>query len=167
MNRLPSVDQMQASVKRAIEEFTRHDHYLLEFDVNERSVSHRLALYLQAAFPNWAVDCEYNRDLADTKMLEPPDQPIAWTDTDAKTVFPDIIVHERGLGTNLLVIEMKKTSHGQHADFDRDKLRAYIAQFGYELGAFIPFKTGPDGRFGEIEWFQRNPYQDAPSERYS
>ena len=147
---------LQRIVATAIAEFTARDHYLLQFDVNERSVSHRFALYLQMELPNWSVDCEYNRDMADPKALEPPDEPISWSDTKAKTVFPDVIVHRRGTDDNLLVIEMKKTDSGDKANFDRDKLRAYVAQFGYELGAFIPFTTGPNGRFGNVEWFSRN-----------
>lgn len=38
------------------------DAYLFEADANERSISHRLALYLEEEFPGWNVDCEYNRD---------------------------------------------------------------------------------------------------------
>jgi hypothetical protein len=36
-------------------------------------------------------------------------------DTAAITVFPDIIVHHRGLEDNLLVIEMKKTINTKDA----------------------------------------------------
>jgi|CXWL01.1.fsa_nt_gi hypothetical protein len=133
-----------------------HDAELLRFDVNERSVSHRLALYLQAEFPRWMVDCEYNRDRAHKKALELPLTPISWADTKARTVFPDIVVHRRGTDDNLLVVEMKKTTLGDAADFDRDKLRAFVAQFGYECGAFVPFTTGTEGRFGTVEWFPRN-----------
>src|SRR5205814_4248312 len=108
----------QSLVVRALKQFLAHDHYLLEFDVNERTVSHRLAVYLEKGLPKqWSVDCEYNRNLAKVKGLHPPPDPIAWTDTKAKTVYPDIIVHKRGRPDNLLVIEMKKSSVGEASDF--------------------------------------------------
>jgi hypothetical protein len=118
-------------------------------------VSHRLALYLETVLPDeWNVDCEYNRNLARVKGLHPPPDPITWLDTKAKTVYPDIIVHKRGTRDNLLIIEMKKSAVGEASDFDRDKLRAYTGLgYRYTLGAFIPFTTGSDGKFGTIEWF--------------
>jgi hypothetical protein len=149
---LPDEAAVRAAVDAALASLIKRDAQLLEFNVNERSVSHRLALYLQALFPDWDVDCEYNRDMADPKVLEKPDDAIAWDDTDAKTVFPDVIVHIRGSDHNLLVIEMKKTGHGPKADFDRDKIGAYLNQFGYRFGVFIPFTTGTLGAFGPLEW---------------
>jgi excisionase family DNA binding protein len=152
----PRVAEIRTSLKRAMAQFIKRDHYLLEFDVNERSVSHRLALYLQAAFPKSAVDCEYNRDLAYTKELEPPTDPIEWDDTEAKTVFPDIIVHKRGSNHhNMLVVEMKKRTDGDDADFDRDKLTSFVEQYRYRKGAFETFTTGPSGKFNTVEWFPK------------
>lgn len=152
-----TVARLQSLVARAMEQFIERDKYLLEFDVNERTVSHRLAIYVEAGSPDgWNVDCEYNRNLSKVKGLHPPPDPIAWGDTKAKTVYPDIIVHKRGKPDNLLVIEMKKFSSGEAADFDRDKLRAYTnLGYNYTLGAFIPFTTGSDGKFGTVEWFVR------------
>ncbi len=47
----------------------RFDHYLLENDINERSISHKLAEYLGYEFPNYNVDCEYNKMLKDPKII--------------------------------------------------------------------------------------------------
>ena len=89
----------------------KNDWKLLKSDVNERSITHKLAIYLQENFPNFDVDCEYNRDGLDPKMLNLPVSNILDNDTEAKTVFPDIIIHERGTKNNILVIEVKKSSN--------------------------------------------------------
>ena len=39
-----------------------NDRHLLEFDLSERCIASRLALYLQNEFPEFKVDVEYNRD---------------------------------------------------------------------------------------------------------
>lgn len=66
-------------------------------------------------FPDFDVDCEYNRDgVAPKKIghlgLYPDDD-----DTEAETVFPDIIVHRRGTEQNYLVIEAKKSTRSPTA----------------------------------------------------
>ena len=103
------INAVKQKVSLALEKLFKEDHYLLEEDANERSISHRLALYLQEMFPKWDVDCEYNRNLKEVKSLNMPSSCVSWDDTEARTVFPDIIVHHRGTNENLLVIEMKKT----------------------------------------------------------
>ena len=70
---------------------------LLAADANERSITHRFAMYLQALLPEWQVDCEYNRDGHNPKRVNlPTTQHPDDEDTDAKTVFPDVIAHRRG-----------------------------------------------------------------------
>jgi hypothetical protein len=156
MNPMPTRAELQNRLRQAIAAFHQDDRLLLQFDVNERTVSSRLGVHLMAVFRDWNVDCEYNRDVIDPKQLRPPNEPIEWTDTEAKTVYPDVIVHERGLPNNALVVELKKTQVGGAANFDRDKLRAYTdKQFRYALGAFVTFSIGADGRFSRIEWFER------------
>jgi hypothetical protein len=116
---------------------------LLVNDVNERSISHRLALYLEPLFPGWQVDCEYNRDFARPgrpKSLHVPDDNVGWDDTDARTVYPDIIVHSRGSDDNLLVLELKKT--GLSTSFDEAKLYAYKRELGYKFSYLLVVRTG-------------------------
>src|SRR5271165_7265202 len=45
----------------AVRQLFEPDAYLLQVDANERSITHRLALYLTPHFPDWDIDCEYNR----------------------------------------------------------------------------------------------------------
>ena len=46
----------------ALSELIERDSFLFEADANERSITHKLAEYLQAQFQDWNVDCEYNRN---------------------------------------------------------------------------------------------------------
>lgn len=46
-----------------------NDDYLLENNLNERTITHKLAEYYQKLFPNWNVDCEFNRNLGHIKKI--------------------------------------------------------------------------------------------------
>src|SRR5271156_1841591 len=104
--------EIESKLRRAIRTLLREDGWLLRYDANERSITHKLAEYLQKEFRDWHVDCEYNLDgHDDSKKLDlPPKRNISSADTEARTVFPDIIVHCRGKHAkrlNLLVLEAK------------------------------------------------------------
>ncbi|RWM45559.1 hypothetical protein [Mesorhizobium sp.] len=79
-------------IARAVEDFLTEEADLLEVGINERSLTHKLAVHLQPLFTEWHVDCEYNRRGTHVKSLSRP-LPEAPDDTEAFTIFPDIIVH--------------------------------------------------------------------------
>ncbi len=140
-------------VDNAIHSLLRQDPYLLQKDVNERSISHRLAMYLQDEFEDWDVDCEYNRNYDDIKTLEFPAEDTSVFDTHAVTVYPDIIVHRRGSDNNLLVIEVKKTTNNNAGDWDVRKLRSYKDQLRYGYAVFLRLRTGVEHcEIAEIRW---------------
>src|SRR5438445_13522965 len=114
-------NEVAQKLERAIQKLTEHDLELLARDVNERSITHRLARYLQQEFPDMHVDCEYNRYDIEAKWLDFYPLDARADDTEARTVFPDIIVHKRGPeGPNLLVIEAKKsTNKDAHLDIQK------------------------------------------------
>lgn len=122
------------AVIHAVQTLLDRDAYLLWADVNERTVTHRLAVYIEQAFPGWDVDCEYNRDGHDPKE-------IAFGSGDdaehGSRVFPDVIVHKRGTVDNLVVLELKKSNNPEPDDRDFEKLRGYCHQLGYQHGVFI------------------------------
>ena len=94
------VAQAEKLVLEAARHLLNQDRYLFANDLNERSITHKFAEYLQHQFPEWNVDCEYNRDHHDPKRLDLPSRhDISGDDVNAKTVFPDIIIHERGRTT--------------------------------------------------------------------
>ena len=147
--RIPEAREVKAAVQAALADFQISDKYLLEFDVNERTITHSLAVHLMKRFRSWDVDCEYNRDEGVVKSLSLPKVDVSWTDIEAKTVYPDIIIHKRGKGPNLLVVEMKK--EGRSPEFDKKKLRAYKDQVGYEYACFIWISTS-DCRLEDPTW---------------
>jgi len=56
-------------VKYGLDILLREDGYLLEKNVSERAVTHKLAEHLQKIFPEWNVDCEYNRNINREKSI--------------------------------------------------------------------------------------------------
>lgn len=118
----------------AIETLLERDSILLMTNANERTISAQLACYLKPAFPDWDVDVEYNRQGLDSKRIG--------IGAGAELVYPDIIVHRRGLKKeNLLVIEMKKGESPEPDEDDLEKLRAYVAEFEYPYALFLRFST--------------------------
>jgi len=140
--------EVEAKISSAIEKLFERDRALLEIDVNERTITHRLAIYIEEEFPGWDVDCEYNRyfdegkQIAVTKKLLSTSDVTSVADENAKTVFPDIIVHHRNKKENLIAIEVKKTTNPTPDNEDLEKLNAYKEKLGYAHTVFIRFVTG-------------------------
>ncbi|MCX8074053.1 MAG: hypothetical protein N2749_00500 [Clostridia bacterium] len=138
-----------------------NDNYLLQNDVNERSIVHKLAIYLEQTFGKaYDIDCEYNRNIGDLKKIKMLEY--KWHELNnlvavinenemltgilvEKTVFPDIIVHKRGKPeNNLLIIEVKKSTSPISEDYDIEKLKCYTEpnnNLNYTYGVFIRFHT--------------------------
>lgn len=131
----PTEEEIKQRVIAAIARFYRHDPELLDVDVNERTITHKLAEYLQDEFPEWHVDCEYNRRGDQVKRLNLSNWHVSPEDMEAKTVFPDIIIHRRRTDANLVVIEVKKSGGGEKTK-DLEKLRAFTGDL-YYFGLFL------------------------------
>jgi len=67
-------DEARARLESALRQLIKLDRHLLENDVSERCIASRLAMYLQAEFPDFAVDVEYNRQGKIPKKLGLPDE---------------------------------------------------------------------------------------------
>jgi len=135
-----SKNEILRKVRNALKDFFQEEQSLLDVNASERSISHKFAEYLQKQFHNLDVDCEYNRHGSDIKRLKYylPKQ----TEVDkleAKTIFPDIVVHKRGNDkNNTVVIEIKKSNSGQDHTADIQKLKAFTgSQYKYKLGIFL------------------------------
>ncbi|MBP6731086.1 MAG: hypothetical protein KA149_03450 [Chitinophagales bacterium] len=156
-------------IEIAIDALLSNDSWLLEKDLSERSITHKLAEYIQPLFLDHNVDCEYNgdadRDNGDADHLgrkrvgiitsqlaglglltkrESQDE----TDQEflERLVYPDIIIHKRGTNKkNLCIIEVKKSTSTVPYTYDRLKLCAYTTnQYGnlnYQLGVFVKLVT--------------------------
>jgi len=135
-------EEVKKHVNKALKQLLEKDIFLLQNNLNERTISHKLAEYLQGEFPDWNVDREYNRKFEKIKKLHPED--IKNDDTDARTVYPDIIIHHRNTDDNLLIIEIKKNASESDKENDIDKIRGFIEEYKYSYGLFIDFITGTE-----------------------
>jgi len=154
-----SFEVVKEKVEAALRKLRNQDSFLIQANTNERAISHKLAEYLQVEFPMWKVDCEYNRHGEEIKRLEVPSDNINWDDTEAKTVFPDIIVHQRNNDdNNLLVIEIKKSSNAQ-SQFDKTKLIAFTKEpYRYKFGLFL--KIAMNGTDDSLIWYRNGRASD-------
>jgi hypothetical protein len=123
----------------ALREFYARETHLLQKDLGERTLTHRLAVHLEEQFEGWDVDCDYNR--LGERVLRLPKGSIVSTDDElGKSVFPDIVVHRRAIPDNLLAIELRKAINHQPLEHDRHKLRGLTDPhlwFAYRMGVFL------------------------------
>lgn len=149
----PQLNAVQSWVNEAIGILLKRDLFMLQANVNERSITHKLAEYLQGQLPEWTVDIEYNRDGHESKTLNlPVKNDVQSNDVHARTVFPDIVVHHRNTNENLLVIEVKKSSNPEGGEWDQRKLAEYKRQLGYLHAASICFEVGGAAPGLRIDW---------------
>ncbi|MFA7689038.1 MAG: hypothetical protein WCX96_03010 [Bacilli bacterium] len=141
-------------IEGAVHRLIKEDKDLFEIDVNERTLCHRLALYLECKFKDYNIDCEYNRN-GDRdpkkiffnnlkKSLNKHIEKEKDNDTVAKTVYPDIIIHKRKIKDNLLAIEVKKDSNNNDRAYDLKKLEGYKREFGYKYTVFLQINVGKE-----------------------
>lgn len=126
-------------VVTALQEFYARETYLLEHDLGERTLTHRLAVHLEKQFSGWQVDCDYDR-LGERTLRLPHGTIVSTDDHLAKSVYPDIVVHQREIPNNLLAIEVRKAANHQPPDHDRHKLRALTDPhlwFAYWIGVYL------------------------------
>jgi hypothetical protein len=126
-------------VVSALGEFYARETYLLEQDLGERTLTHRLAVHLERQFEGWDVDCDYDR-LGERTLRLPKGSIVSTDDHLGKSVYPDIVVHRRAVPENLLAVEVRKASNHQPPDHDRHKLRALTDPhlwFAWRVGALL------------------------------
>ncbi len=138
-------------IRKMLDIFYEKDQFLLNNDVTERAITHRMGMYLQQILKeSFDVDCEYNR------MGKKVGSDVYFTEGDyfAKTVclsgemvsdesdlgsrvYPDIIVHKRGTAENILIIEVKVKGKIGKRERDYKKLKAYKDNLHYKHAFFI------------------------------
>ena len=145
-----TTSELHTKVEKALREFFCKDCGLLHVDANERSITNKLAEYLQRQFGALKVDGEYNR-LGDQVKRDADDEPI----------IPDIVVHKRRCNcSNELVIEVKKSNAtGASRDEDRGRLCDFTkpkpeGKYGYKLGLFLEFGVRDQSGLKRAECYQ-------------
>lgn len=123
----------------ALQEFYARETYVLEKDLGERTLTHRLAVLVEVHFPGWEVDCDYDR-LGERTLRLPHGSVISTDDHLGKSIYPDIVVHQRDIPNNLLAIEVRKAVNHQPIEHDRQKLKGLTDPhlwFAYAIGVLL------------------------------
>jgi hypothetical protein len=131
---------IERKIRESCAELTKTDAKLLERGISERTLTCRLAVYLQKRFQEpYFVDCEYNKIIADDT-----DIPKHLSNWNKKWVMPDIIIHRRTREPdgNLVVIEAKRRVRGSKSvNKEREKIRQYMREpaLKYQYGYVVLF----------------------------
>ena len=138
-----NLSSIKSKINNAVSKAIDKDFILIDKKL-EWATAHRLAVYLEGLFPEWNVDCEYN------KMTQ---EYITKHNSDGKYKRPDIVIHKRGEISkryNLIVIEIKMDND---QDNDLDKLKDFTKEpngnrpFQYQYGLKISFNNT------SLKWF--------------
>jgi len=162
IGKIPEDFERREDLTKAIREFLLKESFLLINNLNERTISHKLAEYLKKYFQDYNVDCEYNRMSKDdknmnegyiTKKLHLDIEEIKTNSDKGQTVFPDIIIHRSGMNSkNFIVIEIKKKNNNSTKKFDFKKLRAFTTELKYRYGIYLEFNKED---LSDIKFFQK------------
>src|SRR5262245_35383819 len=126
-------------VVTALHEFYAQEDFLFEKDLGERAITHRFAVYLEKQFSDWAVDCNYDR-LGDRTLHLPRGTIVSTDDHLGKSIYPDVVVHQREIPNNLLSVEVRKASNHTPIEHDQHKLVALTdphVWFAYGIGVLL------------------------------
>ena len=102
------------------------------------------------------VDCEYNRIASDTEQtIAKQVAGLADADDKKRSVFPDLIVHDRSgcsKDHNILVVEAKKSPAGRRGvEYDLLKLSAYQRELLYQHAVYLELGTTPRWQWMEVD----------------
>lgn len=133
---------MQAELTKvvaALREFYAHESFLFDKDIGERAITHRFAVHLERQFSGWTVDCDYDR-LGERTLRLPHGTIISTDDHLGKSIYPDVVVHQREIPNNLLTVEIRKATNHTPLEHERHKLRALTDPhiwFAYWIGVLL------------------------------
>jgi len=165
------------NVSECIDELVVNEKSIILNDICERTIAHKLAEYLQKRFPNYNVDCEYNRNSEEGNarpkyvdiIKEGYDKAFKrakMNESDLKifvnqvTSFPDIIIHQRLTNErNLLIVELKKSNNNSDWEIDKKKLEAFTREkdtegYGYQLGLHLIIFIDKEWKNPELIWYK-------------
>ncbi len=175
MNKVKKASDIEVVKKMlllGIQNFLTEDIQLLELNVREEALSHRLAYYLERALETHKydlsvprelldeirIDCEYDKHGNEKKNLSDIMQ--KYPDNNTDVVRPDIVMHVRGSDThNLMVIEVKKTN-GKDKTYAKEKVASFVtSSYAYMTGVYMEFNTGDSLVEGVCPLFEISTYQ--------
>jgi hypothetical protein len=126
-------------VIKALRDLYAQETFLFDKDVGERTITHRFAVHLEKQFPGWSIDCNYDR-LGERTLHLPRGTIISTDDHLGKSIYPDVVVHQREIPNNLLAIEIRNANNHTALEHDKHKLKALTdpdVWFAYGLGVLL------------------------------
>lgn len=171
------IENIKEKIKKSLHTLHEEDNHILKHNGSERSIAHCLAYHLSELFDDYKVDCEYNLNIENghgKKTIELLEEKLKKCDKNlthrycriiggkkfySVSVFPDIIIHQRGTNDyNLLAIEIKKSTSRIPHDYDYCKLAHYTnstTAWKYKHGCFIKIHTNlTSGYKFEVVFFE-------------
>ena len=162
-------EEIKTLVNIALDRFYREDSLLIDYEsendaVSERCMVFRIGWYMLEAMKEmsqfeWAdLDCEYNRNFFDPKMMYIRRRNGSIKRT--RNVVPDLLIHERRSNdNNLLVIEFKKGSPSRFLrGQDTAKLKYFTnpnEDYRYSFGFYIELHS----HSAEVQVFEQGHLQ--------
>ena len=134
------LELLQSNIEKAFDLVYKNDEFLITNGLCERCIMFRFAGYLADLYPDYNVDCEYNRHIENVKRIRKD-----------KEIFPDVILHTRGVDeNNFAIIELKNKTNPDDVGRKNDEntLRALtenksdgnkdpLYNYGYKFGLAI------------------------------
>lgn len=145
-------DNLENCIRQALDLLYQRDQYLIfhgehpesrkrTSHVSERGIVFRFGIYFECLFnrfisTSFNIDTEYNRDRDAIKAYTSSEEPTRKQSMRRQYRYPDLIVHQRGNGRNLLFLEFKPWwSPNQEAD--KTKVQQLKDSCQYTFGATI------------------------------
>ncbi len=135
---MPNINDIENSlIKPALRKLIRKDIRLIEKELKEECINHKFAIYLSNFLHGidngvqYDIDLEYNKKIDGDKEVSIGGKVI--------NIRPDILIHQRGLLDNdLLVIEAKKGYPSAH---DKNKIKGLMCNenYHYTFGCLISY----------------------------
>ncbi len=178
------------SINNVLKKLKFNEQKIIANNISERTITHKMAEYLQLEFTDYDVDCEYNRNYEVGKdepkfvytlknevrdkyrkagITEENMQSFA----EEVTTYPDIIVHQRLTNKkNLLVIEVKKNNNNSNWEMDDFKLKWFTTQrendgYGYKLGLHITLYVQEKWKNPTLNWYRNGKLDEELNMSYN
>lgn len=177
-----NIDEVKDLMNICLEKIHENEFMIIRNNINERTIAHKLAEYMQVEFcniigPDYNVDVEYNRNYEKGEyypkilpMLKDEvrkyRQNVLGDSGDVESLekiinvstYPDIIVHKRFINDdNILVVEIKKSNNPIGSQFDDLKLKGFTSKtdgYGYLFGLHITFYVQDDWKQPLLVWYR-------------
>jgi len=140
-----TLDEIKNKIKECLRKLYEKDAILFERNngkgLCERCLVFRFGLYLQEAFNDYFVDCDFNSSIVNGHQAS--GKPITNPNNTITNRFVDIIVHKRAAPPNsdFICFEIKKWSNAntEATEKDMNNLRVLTSEYGYLYGFYLIF----------------------------